>query len=76
MKAHTGLAAVAVVKCIDFREPVRVTLSRGLTDGDRKQIWEDRESYIGKTLRFVGIPVPGMDLPRAPRFDAWRPDLD
>ena len=75
MKAHTGLAAVAVVKSPDFNHVIRVTLSRGLTDSDRAEIWDNRESYIGKHLRFVGIPVNGM-LPRAPRFDAWRTDLD
>lgn len=75
MKAHTGMAAVAVVQCNDFDEPIRVTLSRGLSDMDRAEIWSNRDSYIGKHLRFVGLPVPGM-LPRAPRFDAWRTDLD
>lgn len=75
MKAHTGMAAVAVTKCPDFDEPIRVTLSRGLTDADRADIWDSRDDYIGKHIRFVGIPVAGM-LPRAPRFDAWRTDLD
>ena len=75
MKAHTGLAAVAITKVYGFTAPIRVTLSRGLTDGDRAEIWMDRAKYTGKHIRFVGIPVKGM-LPRAPRFDAWRTDLD
>lgn len=75
-KAPTGMAAVAITECADFEEPVRVTLSRNLTDADRYEIWGNRESYIGNHLRFVGLPVAGMNQPRAPRFDAWRPDLD
>lgn len=76
MKLGKGMAAVAVVDCPDFPKPVRVTLSRGLTDYDRRMIWGHKEQFIGNHLRFVGIPVAGMDLPRSPRFDAWRPDLD
>jgi hypothetical protein len=76
MKRATGMAAVAVVKCADFPgQVVRVTLSRGLTDQDRFDIWTNREDYVGKNIRWVGIPVKGM-LPRAPRFDVWRTDLD
>ena len=75
MKEGKGMAAVAVVECQDFDEPIRVTLSRGLTDADRAEIWLNRESYIGRHIRWVGIPVKGM-LPRSPRFDVWRTDLD
>jgi ATP-dependent DNA ligase len=82
-KAHTGLAAVAIVISPDFPKPVRVSLSRGIKDYEdtkkspsRKSIWDNREEYKGKNIKFVGLPVPGMDLPRAPRFDAWRTDLD
>ena len=75
MKRGKGMAAVAVVKANDFDTPIRVTLSRGLTDAGRTAIWDNREDYIGKHIRFVGIPVKGM-LPRAPRFDDWRTDLD
>lgn len=75
MKGPTGMAAVAVTMCSDFEGEIRVTLSRGLTDQDRAEIWDNRQDLIGKHIRFVGIPVEGM-LPRAPRFDAWRTDLD
>jgi hypothetical protein len=76
LKAPTGLAAVAVTSCEDFPEPVRVVLSKNLSDNDREEIWANREDYIGKNLRFYGIPVLGMNQPRCPRFDTWRTDLD
>lgn len=76
MKRATGMAAVAVTQWKEGIPPVRVTLSRGLTDDDRRDIWRNRDSYIGKHIRFKGIPVPGMDQPRSPRFDDWRTDLD
>lgn len=83
MKAPTGLAAVAIVSCPDFNKHIRVTLSRGIKDYEptkksisRAGIWENRDKFIGKHIKFVGLPVPGMELPRAPRFDEWRTDLD
>ena len=75
-KGHTDMAAVAIVQCDDFPDPVRVVLSKNLTDQDRYYIWSHRETYIGKHLRFFGIPVAGMNQPRCPRFDCWRTDLD
>lgn len=81
-KAHTGLAAVAVVKCKEFDQLIRVTLSRGIKDYDetkkspsRSYLWQCREDFVGKHIRWVGIPVKGM-VPRSPRFDDWRTDLD
>ena len=75
MKEGTGMAAVAIVESKELDKPIRVTLSRGLSDADRAEIWLNRDNYIGKNIRFVGIPVKGM-LPRSPRFDVWRTDLD
>jgi hypothetical protein len=83
MKAPTGLAAVAVTLCDQFPgQEIRVTLSRKIKDYEdkpdipsRESLWRNREDYPGRNIRFVGIPVKGM-LPRAPRFDAWRTDLD
>lgn len=74
-KQGTGMAAVAIVKANDFDKEIRVTLSRGLTDADRANIWNEKDSYVGRNIQFVGIPVKGM-LPRSPRFDVWRTDLD
>ncbi len=83
MKAHTGLAAVAVVECKDFPRPVRVSLTRGIMDYEdtskspsRHSIWHEEQNYIGRHLKFVATVVPGMELPRSPRFDEWRTDLD
>lgn len=83
MKASTGLAAVAIVKSKAFNKPIRVSLSRGILDytdtnksPSRASLWANRGDYIGKNIRFVGFTIKGMDLPRSPRFDDWRTDLD
>ncbi|MCP4100331.1 MAG: hypothetical protein GY804_12880 [Alphaproteobacteria bacterium] len=83
MKASTGLAAVAIVDSKAFSKPVRVSLSRGILDyqdtkksPSRASIFANKADYIGKNIRFVGFTISGMDLPRSPRFDDWRTDLD
>lgn len=82
-KASTGLAAVAIVKSKGFNKPIRVSLSRGILDyqdtkksPSRASIFANRASFIGRNIRFVGFTIKGMDLPRSPRFDDWRTDLD
>ena len=83
MKASTGLAAVALVDCKLFNKPVRVSLTRGILDytdtkksPSRASIFRNKASFIGRNIRFVGFTIKGMDLPRSPRFDDWRTDLD
>lgn len=83
MKEGKGLAAVALVQCAEFSKPVRVSLSRGIKDYEdtnkspsRATIFLNQEMFIGKHIRFVGFKIAGMELPRSPRFDDWRADLD
>lgn len=82
-KAGAGIAQTAIVMSRDHGKLIRVSLTRGLKDyeetdngSSRQYIWENRHSYVGKGIRFVGVPVAGMDVPRSPRFDAFREDLD
>lgn len=82
LKAGMGIAQTAVVYCPALDRIIRVSLTRGLKDTEetdkgpsRLQIWESRDEYIGKGIRFVGIPVKGM-APRSPRFDSWRNDIE
>lgn len=82
MKASTGLAAVAVCYCPAEDRVIRVSLTRGLKDYEdteagpsRRKFWEQRDQYIGKVCKFVGIPVKGM-APRSPRWDSFRTDLE
>lgn len=54
-----------------FSVPVR----KGHTNGQRKQMWEERESYLGKTIKveFEGV---AKNVPRHPRFAGFRSDID
>lgn len=81
-KAGAGIAQTAVVYTPELDMVHKVSLTRNIKDTEetkhsesRQWLWENRDKVIGRCMRFVGIPVPGNDVPRSPRFDAWRTDL-
>lgn len=76
MKRGTGIAQSALVFTPQIGKVHKISLTRGLTDPDRMRIWEDAGFYEGKAVQFVGIPVPGQAVPRSPRFDKWRHDIE
>lgn len=47
-----------------------------LTHKERKEIWENREAYIGKTAEIAAMPDDSYDALREARFTRWRPDKD
>lgn len=82
MKAGAGIAQTALVYTPSLDMVHKVSLTRNIKDHEetkhsesREWLWENRDKVVGRCMRFVGIPVPGNDVPRSPRFDAWRGDL-
>lgn len=82
-KAGAGIAQTAIVYTPEFNRVHKVSLTRNIKDEDktvhsesRRWLWENRQQVIGRCMRFVAIPVPGNDVPRSPRFDVWRDDLE
>ncbi len=81
-KLGAGIAQTAVVYTPELDMVHKVSLTRNIKDTEqtkhsesRQWLWEHKDEVIGRCMRFVGIPVPGNDVPRSPRFDAWRSDL-
>ena len=78
-KKGTGLAATFTVELLsDYKgavydsQELKVTLT-----GDkyfRKEIWENKDSYIGKWIEFKGMDVGAKDVPRHPIFERFRED--
>lgn len=51
-------------------------IGTGFTDAERVRIWEGREGYVGKTVKFKYLPIGVKDLPRHPVFLGWRHEID
>jgi DNA ligase-1 len=71
-KKPTGIAAVFNVEYEG--KPLKVTIT-----GDeefRREIWENKEKYIGKMIEYKGMVVGMKDVPRHCNFLRFRTDRD
>ena len=55
---------------------VTVSARRGLTDADRKKIWDNRTEYLDRIVRFRYQELGSKGLPRFPAFDGFRDPRD
>lgn len=51
-------------------------VSTGMDDALRKSIWDNRDSYIGKLVKYKYQPAGQKDLPRFPVFLGFRDERD
>ena len=51
-------------------------IGSGFTDSQRKEIWNNRENYLGKIAKFKHQPYGRKDLPRCPVFIGFRDPRD
>ena len=71
-KKGTGLASCLVTELNGVQGKVVLT-------GDeefRREIWKNKESYIGRMFEWKGMMVGAKDFPRHPNFIRWREDKD
>lgn len=71
-KEGLGIAACFIVDYNGHEVKPTITGSEEF----RKEIWENRESYIGKTIEYKGMMVGSKDKPRHPTFLRFREDKD
>ena len=55
---------------------VRVGTMKGVTQGMRKEIWDARESYLGRLIKIKYMAVGVKDAPRHPVFLGFRDPMD
>lgn len=54
--------------------PLKVSLA--MTDEEKEEIWNTRESYIGKWIEYKGMLIGSKDVPRHPVMLRFREDKD
>lgn len=60
----------------DIHTGIEFEIGTGMDDALRKSIWEDRESYIGKLVKYKYQPTGQKDKPRFPVFLGFRDERD
>ena len=60
---------------VDYQGKVQ-KVSLSLTDEECKEIWANKEAYIGRWIEYRAMMVGAKDVPRHPTSVRWRPDLD
>jgi DNA ligase-1 len=71
-KISTGMAACFIV---EYKEQEVKPVITG-SEAFRKEIWENKESYIGKMIEYKGMLVGAKEVPRHPVFLRFREDRD
>ncbi len=74
-KVGAGLMGAMVVRNLSTN--VEHKVSPGcLTDANCRQIWEERDIFIGRIARFKFFPTGSKDKPRHTQFTGWRDMMD
>lgn len=71
---------IPIDKAADFvvmhEEERELKVVIAMTDEQKKEVWKNREDYIGRTIEYKGLLVGSKDLPRHPVFLRFRDDKD
>lgn len=73
-KEPNGRVGVLIVKSEAFEEPVRIGTGIGLTHELRKDMWEQQEAYLGRTVTFCYQAGSDYTKARFPSFKSFRDD--
>lgn len=74
---HLGLFLAEEIGDTPWKgQTVKVGGAKGMTKEMRKEIWENREQYIGKIIKYSYQPHGIKDLPRLPIWLGFRDERD
>ena len=76
-KAQDGLVAGGTLGKLRARDlttgvEFQIGMFKGLTLGDKQEIWDNRDSYLGKIVKYQHFSHGAVDLPRHSKFLGWR----
>ena len=54
----------------------QLTVPLAMTDEQKKEVWKNKESYIGKMIEYKGMNIGSVDVPRHPVMVRFREDRD
>lgn len=71
-KVAKAMVGSFIVKGINGEHKNKVFKCGGLTSSLRKDAWKHQDKYLGQTITYEYKPYGEKDLPRQPRFKAFR----
>lgn len=76
-KAQDGLVAGGTLGKLRARDlttgvEFQIGMFKGLTLGDKQEIWDHRDTYLGKIVKYQHFSHGAVDLPRHSKFLGWR----
>lgn len=75
-KKGRGDLGSLLVRDTDTGHEFAIGIGPGLNDQLRKEIWDNQESYLGRIVRYEWFAYGNYDLPRFPKFIAFRDKED
>lgn len=80
-KAQAGMVpgnTLGTMQCRDCITGIdfEIGMFKGLSDGDKKEIWDNLGSYIGKFVKYSHFSHGAIDKPRHSKFLGWRDESD
>lgn len=70
-----GKATLGALKVQDCASGVQFDIGTGFTDLERQGIWDDREAWLGKIVKYKSLPVGVKEKPRHPVYLGERTDI-
>jgi DNA ligase 1 len=75
MKPTGTLGALKVRGMSDQFGGVEFDVGTGFTDAERQEIWDNRDEWLGKVIKYKFLPIGVKDKPRHPVYLGLRGDL-
>lgn len=60
----------------DIETKIEFSIGSGLDDSLRAKIWKDKDSYIGKVIKYKSLKIGVLEKPRHPVFLGFRHEAD
>lgn len=64
------------VRDLVTNDEFEIGMFKGLTNGDKQQIWDHQDLYLGRTAKYSHFAIGAKDLPRHAKFIGWRSAAD
>ena len=61
---------------LEYKDGLTFKCGTGFSDAQRKEIWENKENYLGELAKVRYMSVGAKDLPRVPSRQGWRSKED